>query len=90
LVELATEEVCRRGDHANSGRTFGYAPEASKLSGVPEDIVMKIVKIGGWKTKSMFSRYNVMNAERIRKAMKRRRKRRGTHSQCELALTTAR
>ena len=35
-------------------------------AGVPEDIVMKI---GGWKTKSMFSRYNVMNPERIRKAM---------------------
>jgi integrase len=35
-------------------------------AGVPEDIVMKI---GGWKTKAMFSRYNVMNSERIRKAM---------------------
>ena len=35
-------------------------------AGVPEDIVMKI---GGWKTKSMFSRYNVMNTERLRAAM---------------------
>jgi integrase len=35
-------------------------------AGVPEDIVMKI---GGWKTKSMFSRYNVMNTDRIRNAM---------------------
>ena len=35
-------------------------------AGVPEDIVMKI---GGWKTKAMFSRYNVMNSERIRRAM---------------------
>jgi integrase len=35
-------------------------------AGVPEDIIMKI---GGWKTKAMFSRYNVMNTERIRKAM---------------------
>jgi hypothetical protein len=26
-------------------------------AGVPEDIIMKI---GGWKTKAMFSRYNVM------------------------------
>ena len=35
-------------------------------AGVPEDIVMKI---GGWKTKAMFSRYNVMNTDRVRKAM---------------------
>jgi Phage integrase family len=35
-------------------------------AGVPEDIIMKI---GGWKTKAMFSRYNVKNTERIRKAM---------------------
>lgn len=35
-------------------------------AGVPEDTVMKI---GGWKTKAMFSRYNVMNTDRIRKAM---------------------
>jgi integrase len=35
-------------------------------AGVPEDIIMKI---GGWKTKAMFSRYNVMNTDRIRKAM---------------------
>ena len=35
-------------------------------AGVGEDIIMKI---GGWKTKSMFSRYNVMNAERTQKAM---------------------
>ena len=35
-------------------------------AGVSEDIVMKI---GGWKTKAMFSRYNVMNTERIRAAM---------------------
>jgi hypothetical protein len=33
---------------------------------VPEDIIMKI---GGWKTMAMFSRYNVMNTDRIRKAM---------------------
>ena len=33
---------------------------------VPENIVMRI---GGWKTESMFSRYNVMNTDRIRKAM---------------------
>jgi integrase len=35
-------------------------------AGVPQDIVMKI---GGWKTISMFSRYNVINTERIRNAM---------------------
>jgi integrase len=35
-------------------------------AGVSEDIVMKI---GGWKTKAMFSRYNVMNIERLRTAM---------------------
>jgi integrase len=35
-------------------------------AGVPEDTVMKI---GGWKTKAMFSRYNVMDTTRIRKAM---------------------
>jgi integrase len=35
-------------------------------AGVSEDTVMKI---GGWKTKAMFSRYNVMNTERIRAAM---------------------
>jgi integrase len=35
-------------------------------SGVPQDIVMKI---GGWKTAAMLSRYNVMNTDRIRKAM---------------------
>jgi integrase len=35
-------------------------------AGVPEDTVMKI---GGWKTKAMFSRYNAMNTERIRAAM---------------------
>jgi Phage integrase family len=35
-------------------------------AGVPEDTVMKI---GGWKTKAMFSRYNVMNTDRIRAAM---------------------
>jgi integrase len=37
-------------------------------AGVPEDIVMKI---GGWKTRSMFSRYNVVNSDRIRKAMEK-------------------
>ena len=37
-------------------------------AGVAEDTVMKI---GGWKTKAMFSRYNVMNTDRIRKAMVR-------------------
>ena len=35
-------------------------------AGVAEDTVMKI---GGWKTKAMFSRYNVMNTNRIRAAM---------------------
>ena len=35
-------------------------------AGVPEDIIMTI---GGWKTKAMFSRYNVMNTDRIRRAM---------------------
>jgi len=35
-------------------------------AGVAEDTVMKI---GGWKTKAMFSRYDVMNTDRIRKAM---------------------
>jgi hypothetical protein len=35
-------------------------------AGISEDIVMKI---GGWKTKEMFSRYNVMDADRIRNAM---------------------
>jgi integrase len=35
-------------------------------AGVSEDMVMKI---GGWKTKSMFSRYNVANKDRIRAAM---------------------
>jgi len=35
-------------------------------AGVPQDIVMKI---GGWKTPAMLSRYNVMNTDRIRKAM---------------------
>ena len=37
-------------------------------AGVSEDTVMKI---GGWKTKAMFSRYNVMNSDRIRKAMEK-------------------
>jgi integrase len=37
-------------------------------AGVPEDIVMKI---GGWQTRSMFSRYNVMNTERVRAAMEK-------------------
>jgi hypothetical protein len=37
-------------------------------AGVPEDIIMTI---GGWKTKAMFSRYNVMNTDRIRRAMER-------------------
>jgi integrase len=35
-------------------------------AGVPEDTVMKIE---GWKTGAMFSRYNVLNTDRIRKAM---------------------
>ncbi len=35
-------------------------------AGVSEDVVMKI---GGWKTKAMFSRYNVMNTDRVRRAM---------------------
>jgi integrase len=36
--------------------------------GVPEDIAMKI---GSWKTREMFSRYNVINTKRIRDAMVR-------------------
>jgi hypothetical protein len=28
-----------------------------------------VMKIGGWKTKAMFSRYNVMNTARIRAAI---------------------
>jgi hypothetical protein len=35
-------------------------------AGVAEDTVMKI---GGWKTKTIFSRYNVMNTARIRAAI---------------------
>lgn len=35
-------------------------------AGVPEDIVMKI---GGWQTRVMFSRYNVMNTDRVKAAM---------------------
>lgn len=35
-------------------------------AGVPQDIVMKI---GGWKSVHMFSRYNVINTDRIRAAM---------------------
>jgi integrase len=35
-------------------------------AGVPEDLVMKI---GGWKTRTMFSRYNVINTDRIKAAM---------------------
>ena len=35
-------------------------------AGVPEDVVMKI---GGWQTRAMFSRYNVMNTERMKAAM---------------------
>jgi integrase len=35
-------------------------------AGVAEDVVMKI---GGWKTKAMFSRYNVMNLDRLKAAM---------------------
>ena len=35
-------------------------------AGVAEDVVMKI---GGWKTRAMFSRYNVMNLDRLRAAM---------------------
>jgi integrase len=37
-------------------------------AGVSEDLVMKI---GGWKTKAMFSRYNVANKDRLREAMER-------------------
>ena len=37
-------------------------------AGVSEDVVMKIE---GWKTTAMLSRYNVMNTDRIRKAMER-------------------
>jgi hypothetical protein len=33
-------------------------------SGVSEDMVMKI---GDWKTKAMFSRYNVENKDRLRR-----------------------
>jgi hypothetical protein len=35
-------------------------------AGVSEDVVMKI---GGWQTRAMFSRYNVMNTDRVRAAM---------------------
>lgn len=35
-------------------------------AGVPEDVVMKI---GGWQTRAMFSRYNVMNTDRVKAAM---------------------
>ncbi len=35
-------------------------------SGVSEELVMKIV---GWKTKAMVSRYNVANKDRLRTAM---------------------
>ena len=35
-------------------------------AGVSEDLVMKI---GGWKTREMFSRYNIINTDRIRAAM---------------------
>jgi hypothetical protein len=35
-------------------------------AGMAEDTVMKI---GGWKTKAMLSRYNVMNTVRIRAAI---------------------
>jgi integrase len=37
-------------------------------AGVSEDMVMKI---GGWKTKAMFSRYNVANKDRFRAAMEK-------------------
>ena len=35
-------------------------------AGIPEDTIMKI---GGWKTRSMFSRYNVHDVKRLREAM---------------------
>jgi integrase len=35
-------------------------------AGIPQDMVMKI---GGWRTGAMFSRYNVMNTKRLRAAM---------------------
>jgi integrase len=35
-------------------------------AGIPEDTIMKV---GGWKTRSMFSRYNVHDEQRIREAM---------------------
>jgi hypothetical protein len=37
-------------------------------AGVSEDLVMKI---GGWKTKAMFSRYNIANKAHLREAMER-------------------
>jgi hypothetical protein len=37
-------------------------------AGVSEDIVMQI---GGWQTKAMLARYNVMNTDRVRKAMEK-------------------
>jgi integrase len=37
-------------------------------AGVSEDLVMKI---GGWKTKAMFSRYNIANKARLREAIER-------------------
>jgi len=30
-----------------------------------------VMKIGGWKTKAMFSRYNIANKDRLREAMER-------------------
>ena len=56
-------------DNYSGLRVRGLRCSAAKNivdAGVPEDIVMKI---GGWKTKATFSRYNVMNSERIRKAI---------------------
>jgi hypothetical protein len=35
-------------------------------AGVAEDVVMKI---GGWQTRAMFSRYNVLDTDRVRAAM---------------------
>ncbi len=35
-------------------------------AGIPEDTIMKI---GGWKTRAMFSRYNVHDVKRLREAM---------------------
>jgi hypothetical protein len=55
--KVSTLSVLLRGNWFQSGSTD---------SGVSEEMVMKI---GGWKTKAMFSRCNVANKDRLRAAM---------------------